>query len=796
MDLSVDQLRIINSKTTGHSLIKGVAGSGKTTVALFKLIALQQQKKLENEKVLVVTYNKTLIEYMEYLCQEYGISIDNKKVEIRTIDSIISSLLSGEPYEIVKSEKRRDKMRLAMQKVRGKYPKNSIICDKNVQFLLEEIDWIKSCRYITKEEYMNVDRLGRSSIGENRARLAKQSDNRDAIFDVFLTYEKLLQDENLTDFKTNALRAWVKVKNRELKPQKYSYIIVDESQDLSRVQLELIREMYEESAHSIIIFISDVAQSIYTQSWLSKQSFKSVGFDMSGKSSVLSKNYRTTKQIALAAYSLINHDMDLKSNSNYVEPELIERSGVKPRYRHFTEEEKEFAYITTEIKKCAIKYELRDIVVVARNKGYLDKLKIYFLKHGVDAELSKELEHSNENSFCVDKVKLFTLHSIKGLEASVVFIAGINENILPFSREKLDEERKLLYVGMTRAKELLYLTSSRKESVFVGEIKQEFLQLSDDEKEDFYDISIENYQFFDRIRKIDSEEEKVRQWYLEKLEIKYGYPVQHMKTEALVKYGSKTFYVDIAVYEDDTREMPLMYVEIKKPGEDLIDALKQVKCYIVPGNAAKYIVVTDGTKQIVEEYENETYTVCDDIPFFNIEEQESEIFQYYDFMHNRKLEYKQTGNEDFCLRSVVDDTEMEYTHLPIKGNVAAGNLKYVNVEHDREVIIPLEAVKVPDMKFVLQVSGDSMVDFNILDGDRIVIKKQAFAQEGSIIVGGNMTMNEATVKQFHYDGQENVILHAGNKKYQDIIIRVEDFYINGIVVGVIRKKRQVTGETT
>lgn len=788
MDLSVDQLRIINSKATGHSLIKGVAGSGKTTVALFKLIALQQQKKLENEKVLVVTYNKTLIEYMEYLCQEYGISIDNKKVEIRTIDSIISSLLSREPYEIIKSQKQRDKMKLAMQKVRGKYPGNSVICDKNVQFLLEEVDWIKSCRYLTKEEYMNVDRLGRNSIGENRARLAKQSDDREAIFDVFLTYEKLLQDENLTDYKTKALRAWVKIKNRELKPQKYSYIIVDESQDLSRVQLELIREMYKESDHSMIIFISDVAQSIYTQSWLSKQSFKSIGFDMSGKSNILSKNYRTTKQIALAAYSLINHDMDLKSNSDYVEPELIERSGSKPRYRHFTEEEKEFTYITAEIKKCAAKYELRDIVVVARNKGYLDKLKTYFLKHGVDAELSKELEHSNVKSFCVDKVKLFTLHSIKGLEASVVFIAGINENILPFSQEKLDVERKLLYVGMTRAKELLYLTSSRKESVFIGEIKQDFLQLSDDEKEDFYDISIENYQFFDQIRKIDSEEEKVRQWYLEQLEIKYGYPVQHMKAEALVKYGSKTFHVDIAVYKDDAWEIPLIYVETKKPGEDLIDALKQVKCYIVPGNAAKYIVVTDGTKQIVEEYENETYTICDDIPFYNIEEKESEIFQYYDFVHNRKLEYKQTGDENFCLQSVVDDTEMDYTYLPIKGSVAAGNLKYVNVEHDREEIIPLEAVKDPDMKFVLQVSGDSMIDFNILDGDRIVIKKQAFAQEGSIIVGGNIATNEATVKQFHYDGQEKVILHPGNKKYQDIVIRVEDFYINGIVVGVIRKK--------
>ena len=46
----------------------------------------------------------------------------------------------------------------------------------------------------------------------------------------------------------------------------------------------------------------------------------------------------------------------------------------------------------------------------------------------------------------MDKIKLFTLHSIKGLEASVVFIAGVNDGILPYSTEMLSVERKLLYV--------------------------------------------------------------------------------------------------------------------------------------------------------------------------------------------------------------------------------------------------------------------------------------------------------------------------------------------------------------
>ena len=131
---------------------------------------------------------------------------------------------------------------------------------------------------------------------------------------------------------------------------------------------------------------------------------------------------------------------------------------------------------------------------------------------------------------------------------------------------------------------------------------------------------------------------------------------------------------------------------------------------------------------------------------------------------------------------------MKYGYLPVRGNVAAGNLRYVNESCDENCIIPLDAIKDVSMKFILNVTGDSMIDFNILDGDKIVVKKQSTAPEGSIIVGGNMATNEATVKQFHYDGEEHVLLHPGNPKYQDILIKIEDFFINGIVIGVLRKK--------
>ncbi|OGL38932.1 hypothetical protein A3J32_00195 [Candidatus Saccharibacteria bacterium RIFCSPLOWO2_02_FULL_46_7] len=64
-----------------------------------------------------------------------------------------------------------------------------------------------------------------------------------------------------------------------------------------------------------------------------------------------------------------------------------------------------------------------------------------------------------------------TLHSAKGLEFPVVFITGLEENILPHSRSlydqsEMEEERRLMYVGMTRAKEELYLTYAINRTLF------------------------------------------------------------------------------------------------------------------------------------------------------------------------------------------------------------------------------------------------------------------------------------------------------------------------------------------
>jgi len=78
----------------------------------------------------------------------------------------------------------------------------------------------------------------------------------------------------------------------------------------------------------------------------------------------------------------------------------------------------------------------------------------------------------------VEKVSLMTMHASKGLEFKVVFIAGCENGLIPFYNsvgkcENIEEERRLLYVAMTRAQELLYLCHARKRQIYGKTIEME-----------------------------------------------------------------------------------------------------------------------------------------------------------------------------------------------------------------------------------------------------------------------------------------------------------------------------------
>lgn len=129
------------------------------------------------------------------------------------------------------------------------------------------------------------------------------------------------------------------------------------------------------------------------------------------------------------------------------------------------------------------------------------------------------------------------------------------------------------------------------------------------------------------------------------------------------------------------------------------------------------------------------------------------------------------------------------TAVPVLGRVAAGApiLADENVETSVQVDSFLLGTSIVDQVFALRVSGESMVDVGILDGDFIFVRKQAEARRGDVVVA--MIDGEATVKRYEPDG-DVIRFVAENASMAPIIVRRADFRstsILGVVCGVYRR---------
>lgn len=120
--------------------------------------------------------------------------------------------------------------------------------------------------------------------------------------------------------------------------------------------------------------------------------------------------------------------------------------------------------------------------------------------------------------------------------------------------------------------------------------------------------------------------------------------------------------------------------------------------------------------------------------------------------------------------------------LPLAGIVAAGK-PIEAIENPGTIEVPSSMVG-DGRNFVLRVHGDSMVGDGILDGDYVVVRKQATAESGQTVVA--MLGNEATVKRLYRKGGR-VELHPANPAMTPIVVEAEEsFHVEGVVVGVIR----------
>lgn len=122
--------------------------------------------------------------------------------------------------------------------------------------------------------------------------------------------------------------------------------------------------------------------------------------------------------------------------------------------------------------------------------------------------------------------------------------------------------------------------------------------------------------------------------------------------------------------------------------------------------------------------------------------------------------------------------------IPLLGTVTAGQPIFAYENYEDYYTFPIGEFRGDDL-FMLNVSGTSMIDAGILDGDKIIVRRQQTAQNGDIVVALVNDEEAATVKRF-YARDGKIILHPENELLSDLIYDDGQISILGKVIGLVR----------
>ena len=124
-------------------------------------------------------------------------------------------------------------------------------------------------------------------------------------------------------------------------------------------------------------------------------------------------------------------------------------------------------------------------------------------------------------------------------------------------------------------------------------------------------------------------------------------------------------------------------------------------------------------------------------------------------------------------------------NIPLIGTVTAGQPIFAYENYEDYYTFPAGEFKGDDL-FMLRVEGTSMIDAGIMNGDKIIVRKQENAENGEIVVA--LVEDSATVKRF-YRRDGKIVLHPENESLSDMIFEDGQVSILGKVIGLTRNYR-------
>jgi len=430
-----EQLAILSRNKPGIEIIRGAAGSGKTTTALLRLRSLigsfvsrkARQQTKEPVRILVLTYNRTLRGYIANLAEQQAAQTETIQLEIYTFSKWAMTVLNNPP--VIDDRQRRNHILGLASGI----PLSS-------DFLLREVEYVMG-RFLPERlaDYLAARRDGRG-VSPRVDRPMREL----LIRQVIEPYQALIDQQGIWDWNDLA----VKLAKEQVCPP-YDVVIADETQDFSANQIRAIIN-HLAPLHSVT-FVTDTAQRIYARGFTWQEAGVTVRPDNVRR---LTRNYRNTIEIARFTIPLLR-GVPIDDDGTIPDFAQCTRHGPVPIVLCglFS---KQADFVTRYIKD---KVDLAtESVAILHPVGWFDAAKCALARANLDFV---DITRQSEWPPCHQHIAFSTLHSSKGLEFDHVIIIGLNDTVTPHGPEEDDDRlinlRRLLAMGIGRARKSVVL---------------------------------------------------------------------------------------------------------------------------------------------------------------------------------------------------------------------------------------------------------------------------------------------------------------------------------------------------
>ena len=462
--LHPEQTKLVEANFNGPVKITGGAGTGKTVAALHRFSYLIRNGLPERKRLLFCTYTNALANNLS--AQVNQLNISNKGIyDIMTIHSIayhLAKKINHLKNQIEEEFKKEEENSYANKRTRQLKIWEKILKGTQItpEFAEDEYQKVILFHQIESlDDYLVVQRTGRET------RISKEM--KELFWHKHLEY----REEKKKTFKLEGDELFYDLishfKKQETKP--YAHIILDELQDLSNIELRFLRSIVKPGINDLFM-VGDPLQKVYDRNI----NFLALKIETRGKKSRrLLRNYRTTEEIRKDAVKALGDETfsDFSDSIEKIQGYTSLSYGPEPSYIHFNNLIDEIQFVEKKIKELLEDglYLPEDICIAAKRNGDIQEFHSHFHNGGYKI---RKIEKNNELSLR-EHLSTSTFHSLKGLEFKIIFLVGLNANTFLKPRHyHSDEEKKetekrdkaLLYVAMTRAKMLLYISGNGSKS--------------------------------------------------------------------------------------------------------------------------------------------------------------------------------------------------------------------------------------------------------------------------------------------------------------------------------------------